>query len=309
MKKFYLSALGVFACFLSFSQSFTNSNTLLPNDYNSGGCLGVVDMDNDGFDDIILLDNSNELKVLYQTENGFDEMGYGTVSGASQWGMAIGDCNNDGHADVFCGGSYDGVRIVNISEPGVYTQNELNNGSMFMQGANLMDIDADGDLDAFGCHDDATERIWVNDGGSIAIAEPIPLEDYDFSADPNTDHSGNYGSVWTDFDGDGDVDLFIAKCRQGVNNPQDPRRVNQLWVNGGDGTWTEEAMDRGLVVFEQSWTADFVDYDNDGDFDCFLTNHSETMMLLENDGGYFTDVTDAANLAVPGFFLQAKFAD
>ena len=46
------------------------------------------------------------------------------------------------------------------------------------------------------------------------------LQDY-----PGTDHSGNYVTgVWTDLDSDGDIDLFIAKCRQEfVNDPNDPR--------------------------------------------------------------------------------------
>ncbi|HAT47704.1 MAG TPA: hypothetical protein DCS71_02160, partial [Flavobacteriales bacterium] len=66
--------------------------------------------------------------------------------------------------------------------------------------------------------------------------------------------------------------------------------INQLWVNDGNGGWTEEALERGLVLYEQSWTTDFADIDNDGDFDCLATNHSSTIKLLENDGtGYFTD--------------------
>ena len=66
----------------------------------------------------------------------------------------------------------------------------------------------------------------------------------------------------------------------------------------------EEAADRGLVFYEQSWTVDFADIDNDGDFDCLVTNHSTSLYILENDGeGYFTNITDAAGLNVEGFFL------
>ena len=46
----------------------------------------------------------------------------------------------------------------------------------------------------------------------------MPLTSYDTGGYSNTDHSGNYGSVWTDFDRDGDIDLYIAKCRQFVND-------------------------------------------------------------------------------------------
>ena len=310
MKKIYFLGLAFLAFATSSNaQSFTNSNSMLNDDYHSGGTVGIVDMDNDGFDDIVTLDDANHLKVLYQVGGGLTEVDYGVISGANQWGFAIGDCDNDGHCDVFSGGAYDGVHLIKISEVGVYTQESLNNGSMFMQACNLADIDNDGMLDAFGCHDDATARIWTNDGTTLVYnGSIIDLESYDF-APYNTDHSGNYGSLWTDFDDDGDIDLYIAKCRQGVNDPNDPRRINQLWVNDGNGNYTEEAVERGLVVYEQSWTADFADIDNDGDFDCFLTNHSNTCSLLRNDAGYFTDISAEAGLNIPGFFLQAKMAD
>ena len=87
-----------------------------------------------------------------------------------------------------------------------------------------MDIDNDGVLDVFGCHDDALSRMWRGgeDGTLVPAPEFIDLTDYDYSEYPDTDHSGNYGTVWTDFDSDGDIDLFIAKCRQFVNDPNDP---------------------------------------------------------------------------------------
>ena len=129
------------------------------------------------------------------------------------------------------------MHVQKITAPGVSTSLELENGSMFMQACNWGDIDNDGVLDVFGCHDDALSRIWKgSEDGILTISqELIPLTDYDYTDYPNTDHSGNYGSVFTDFDNDGDLDLFIAKCRQFVNDPMDPRRINQLWVNDGNG--------------------------------------------------------------------------
>ncbi|MGB1033120.1 MAG: FG-GAP repeat domain-containing protein, partial [Flavobacteriales bacterium] len=298
MKKIYLMLAAFTAVAALNAQTFTNSNNLLDDDYNSGGCLGVSDMDNDGFDDIILLDNSTDLKIIYQTVDGMSEVSYGTVSGANQWGMAVGDVDNDGHSDVFSGGNFDGTHLVKIANVGVSEQQELNNGQLFMQGCNLADIDNDGMLDAFGCHDVGLSKIWMNNGTTLVYdGEVIDLESYDFSFYPDTDHSGNYGSTWTDFDDDGDIDLFIAKCRQGVGDATDPRRINQLWVNDGNNNYTEQAVERGLVPYEQSWTSDFADIDNDGDFDCLLTNHSNTMLILENNAGYFTDITEGSGLA------------
>lgn len=298
--------------FPSNAQTFTNATQQLPSSFNSGGCVGVTDMDGNGYDDIIVLHNSRHLRVMYQTADGFSLEDYGTVSGNNQWGFAIGDIAGDGHRDVISGGAYDGVHFVQITEPGQSSMTNLSNGNMFMQDCNVVDIDNDGQLDYFACHDDALSRMWRNDGnGNLVPANDlIDLTNYDTGDFPNTDHSGNYGSVWSDIDGDGDLDLIIAKCRQFVSNPQDPRRINQAWINDGNGNYTEEALDRGLVLYHQSWTVDFADVNNNGHMDCLLTNHSTTLRLLLNDGnGFFTDVTAAAGLQESGFFLQAKMVD
>ena len=199
------------------AQSFTNGNTALPTTYNSGGCVGFADLDGDGYDDLVILDQSRVLHTLYQAPNGtFTDFNLGNVSGSSQWGMCVGDFDNDGHKDVFSGGSYDGVHLMHITAPGQGTLSALGNGSMFMQACNMADIDQDGVLDVFACHDDAVSRLWKGDeAGALTNNQALmPLTDYDTGAYPNTDHSGNYGSVWTDFDRDGDVDLYIAKCRR-----------------------------------------------------------------------------------------------
>jgi hypothetical protein len=291
------------------SQTFTNSNNLLNGqNFHSGGCTGVVDMDQDGLDDILILDESENVFIAYQLEDGgFVIYNYGSVSGSGQWGMCAADVDNNGHNDIFSGGSYDGVHLLSIASRDNGIHSDLQQGSMFMQGCNLVDINNDGWLDAFGCHDDAESRIWGNDGAGNLL----PANEWiDMATTPPSDNSGNYGSVWCDFDNDRDIDLFIAKCRQFVSDPYDPRRINMLFVNDSEANFDEDALDRGLVHYEQSWTADFADIDNDGDFDCLITTHSATLKLYENDGkGYFTDITSGSGLEVSGFFLQAKMAD
>lgn len=312
-KTLILLMASVFMMSSTEAQTFTNGNNLLPGEYNSGGCVGFTDMDGDGFDDLVVLDNSEDLHILYQGADGsFTDFDMGQLSSSNQWGMCVADYDNDGHKDVFSGGSYDGVFVQHITAPGVSESLSLSPSSMFMQCCNWADIDNDGYLDIFACHDDALSRLWRGDAnGNLTYAPGLmPLEDYELADYSGNDHSGNYGSVFCDFDMDGDIDLFIAKCRQFVNDPYDPRRINQLWVNDGEGNFTEEAAERGLVFYEQSWTADFADIDNDGDFDCLVTNHSTTLYMMENDGtGHFTNITETSGLGVDGFFLQAKMED
>jgi len=308
MKRLLLFSVATLAGIFSSAQTFTDATSDAPSTTYSGGCVAVTDMNGDGFDDVLTLDNGTDITVFYQNLDGvegFTVKTFGSISNESQWGMAVGDLNNDGHKDVFSGGSYDGVHHCAISDPDTHVLTELGE-LMFMQCANLADINNDGWLDAFGCHDDAESNIFGNDGaGNISNQDWINME-----TTPASDNSGNYGSVWSDIDNDNDLDLVIAKCRQFVNDPQDPRRINAAFMNDGDNNYTDEALERGLVLYEQSWTVDFADIDNDGDFDALFTNHSTTLTLMENDGcGNFTDITEGSGLEIPGFFLQAKLSD
>ena len=308
-KKITLTALIAGISSLVIAQpSFSDQSSLLNGTTNSGGCVGVTDMNGDGLNDIIKLHNSRTLYIEYQQPDGSFQMeDYGTVSGSSQWGMTIADTDNDGHLDVLSGGSYDGVRITKITAPGISSTYNMPNSNMFTQGANFADINNDGFVDAFVCHDDDESKIWGNNGNGSFSANDAWI---DMTTIISSDNSGNYGSVWSDFDNDGDLDLFIAKCRQGVTDVNDPRRINMLFVNDGNNNFTEEADARGFVLHSQSWTIDLADIDNDGDMDALVTNHDNTLILLENDGnGYFTDITAGSGLDINGFFLQAMMRD
>lgn len=289
-------------------QTFTRSTSLLPYAARSGGCTGVADMDGDGRDDIVILDQSRNLYVLYQGATGsFTSYAMGQAANADQWGMAVGDVDRDGHKDFFSGGSNDGVHFLRMTGRGQSLGwTNLNNGTMFMQCANMADINNDGALDAFGCHDNGAPRIWLNNGtGSLTYNNYI-----DFATNPTSDMSGNYGSVFTDFDNDGDLDLFIVHCRQGVNSSSDPRRWNRMFVNNGNNQYTDLALEYGLQNREQSWSADFGDIDNDGDLDLVVTNHSRSMQLFLNDGtGHFTEATTGSGIDVSAAFLQVKMED
>ncbi len=304
-----LLACLLFAPAMASAQTFTRSTEILTNQSaRSGGCVGIADMDGDGYDDLILLHQSRFLYIDYQNPNGTFTTHYmGEASGSVQWGMAVGDVNGDGHKDFFSGGNFDGVHLLKMTGRGQSNGwTNLDNGGIFMQCNNMADINNDGALDIFACHDTNAPKIWMNDGvGNLSYNNYI-----NWATNPTSDASGNYGSVWTDFDNDGDLDLFISHCRQGVNNSSDPRRWNRMFVNDGNNQYTDRALEFGLQNRNQSWAVDFGDIDNDGDLDLVVTNHDTNMQLFLNDGaGNFTEATAGSGLAITGAFLQAKLVD
>ncbi len=291
--------------------SFTNSNALLTStDWHSGVAVGIVDMNNDKLDDILRLSNGEVMTIEYQVPGSmFSSFTYDNIANQSQWAMAAGDINNDGYNDVIAG-DYNATKLVVAGADGTtYSHSILPGPDFFAQGSNFSDIDNDGLIDIFVCNDDAESRIWSNNGdGTFDQADDW----IDMATTPVSDNSGNYGSMWTDFDNDGDIDLYIAKCRQGVSVQTDPRRINALFVNDGNNNYTESAEDYGLKIGWQSWTSDFNDIDNDGDMDIFLTNHDFANVILENDGtGHFRDISTDQNIGITAtnFPIQGVMRD
>ncbi len=288
--------------------SFTDGTDILGQQFFSGFTVGVADVDFDGYDDLIVVDDDRFLNLCYQQADGsFDCELAGQISQAGLWTLTAGDVDNDGRLEIMTGGYYDGIKITRWNAADSTWQSWLlPQSDIFVQGSNFADIDADGWLDAFACHDDAASRIWRNQGNGLFV----PAFDWiDFSTDPPSDNSGNYGSVWTDFDTDGDLDLYIAKCRIGVSNPEDGRRINVLYENDGQAEFVETAGTYGLRIKHQSWTAEFQDIDNDGDFDALVTNHDTHSQLLENRGGHFVDISAQAGFVENGSFLQGIMRD
>lgn len=292
------------------------SDAMINNTLTSGVAIGVADMDRDGLDDIVRLNNAQDLEIEYQQPDGsFVQFNYGAVGGFS-WAIALGDVNNDGYRDIFTGGAYNGLKILIANEDGTdFSQSTVNQPQVFVQCTNFADIDNDGALDLFVCHDDGLSAPLANDGNGNFTHDTTLINAF---AAAGNDHSGNYGSVWSDYDLDGDTDLYLAKCRLGVNDPNDGRRMNILYRNDGGGNWTEVAGDVGLRPLAQSWSLDFGDIDNDGDFDAFMVNHDQISGLYRNDGpgedlGNFTEITVpagiAADLGTIGEGIQTLFAD
>ncbi|MEO6132772.1 MAG: VCBS repeat-containing protein, partial [Saprospiraceae bacterium] len=304
----------LFSLFISAQAQFEKRNDLLAGGaLHSGVPVAIADMNGDGFDDIVTLDNGTILIVEYQTPDpGRPFVRYAVpviidVADDQQNDIVIADFNNDGANDIFITGTFDKTKVL-YGIPHTYTFNFTNItvSPFFSQGASSGDFNGDGWVDVVALNDDAANYTYLNDGTGNLVVQPL----FNFVTVPPSDNSGNYGCLYTDFDSDGDLDFYIAKCRQGVTNPNDPRRIDLLFVNDGLNNYTQSAATYGLADKHQTWTADFGDIDNDGDLDLFKTEHDVISALFENiDNDTFIDITPTSGLNVVGIPLQGMIRD
>ncbi|MBI1225379.1 MAG: T9SS type A sorting domain-containing protein [Bacteroidetes bacterium] len=258
--------------------STTLLNSILGFSYND--C--VVDMNNDQLDDVVRV-TSNGMYIDYQQPDGsFTQSFFGlNIVNVPDWSICAGDLDNNGYNDLLFGNS-SGVSFVMAGAGGLGYSEFAKPEWIFSQRSTMSDIDNDGDLDAFVCHDVDQSHPYRNDGnGNMTLDQSLIV---------TADRPGNYAAIWTDYDNDGDNDLYITKCKGGAV-PGDIDRTNLLYRNNSDGTYTEMAATAGLDDNAQSWATDFEDFDNDGDFDAFIVNHDFQNRFFRNNGdGTFTDI-------------------
>ena len=125
------------------------------------------------------------------------------------------------------------------------------------------------------------------------------------------------GAGFADIDNDGDIDLYIVNIpgpftQDGVG-ARSPRpykgNANALYLNNGDGTFTDITRAAGVGHQGFGMGCVFADYDGDADLDLYLTNYGENVLYRNNGNATFTDVTDAAGVGCELWSTGAAFAD
>lgn len=153
-------------------------------------------------------------------------------------------------------------------------------------GVSIGDVNGDGLQDLFFTGNLVPNKLYLNKGNlqfeDITEKAGIIKESWEFT----------YGSTIADIDGDGDLDIYL--CNSRWDNPE--KRRNKLWINNGDGTFTEKAKEFSLDDDSYSTHANFFDYDNDGDLDMYLVTHPVDF-IDKNKTKYFQKIEKGVNLS------------
>ena len=120
-----------------------------------------------------------------------------------------------------------------------------------------------------------------------------------------------------DYDNDGFMDIYFVNGRWHPDISDNRGRTlkgklkNALYHNNGNGTFTDVTDKAGVGGYEDSYgmAASCADYDNDGYLDLYVCNYGKSILYRNNGDGTFTDVTEKAGLASPGWALAAPWFD
>lgn len=153
------------------------------------------------------------------------------------------------------------------------------------------DYDNDGDQDLFIGNTNVANSLFQNNGdGTFTKVTTGPIA---------ADTGDSRGSVWVDYDNDGNLDLYVSNRGGNVPPPVTaPVQANFLYRNDGPPNYTFTKITDQPAVTEANftWSSSWVDYDNDGDLDLHMPDnlHAADDFFFENDGsGNFTAVTPA----------------
>ena len=185
-------------------------------------------------------------------------------------------------------------------------------------GVAVGDVDGDGLPDLYFTSNIGPNKLYRNKGNY----QFEDITDRAHVADPD---GWKTGVTMADVNGDGKIDIYVSGVDYLTMHGH-----NVLYINNGDGTFTDRTKEYGLEHVGYSTQALFFDYDGDGDLDMYLLDHSTHTQraiesqsqpsagsprtgdrLFRNDGGHFTDVTNQAGLhdGIDGYGLGIVVSD
>ena len=248
-----------------------------------------VDIDNDGDKDLFHT-CFNEPNKVYENIGSLVMVDRTIGSGLDpdsdpSTAASFGDIDNDGFLDLYVGNYIEGVgtgqenHLYKSNGDFTFTEVTSSSGTFISNvptlATSFLDIDHDLDGDLYVSIDKVFENHLFENTGSGSFQ--------DVSVNSNTNVVVcAMNSSSGDYDEDGDLDIYVTNTPSG----------NVLLRNNGDKTFTDVTAEAGVGFFRTGWGTSFIDYDNDGDLDMYVSSSTETApnALYVNQGdGTFTE--------------------
>lgn len=223
-----------------------------------------IDVDGDGDPDIVNVNQvSDNLSLLINDgSGGFAPPVYFDSGVNGEWGLAAGDMNSDGIADLVTGGTGGQVRTLLGNGDGTFTPaGPAQPAGGYPWGVALGDLNGDAVLDAVLANSFAANGgiLLGNGDGTFGAPSTLSMGAHTPSADIG------------DLDGDGDLDIVLSSFGAGYW---------RIFTNDGAGVF---AVDQEITAPANPSCAIPLDFDNDGDLDLVLTDEiADVVILMKN---------------------------
>lgn len=271
---------------------FTNATAgRLPQAQQDSEDIAIADFDGDGDLDIVfvsedIINGQREHEYYLNDGSGTFSIAPYRIPPSEANAVAAADLNKDGYPDLVIGNAGQDFLLINDGSGSFIDETTTRLPAIFdiTQDLKLADLDGDGDLDLMIGNEDRN-RLLINDGNGYFTDESMDRLPQDVSLETRkvTIH---------DVNDDGKPDIFLAN----VGWRQGKAIRNRLYINDGNGVFTDETESR--LPEDNEFTLDgiFVDIDLDGDPDLVTVNvQNLPYKAYLNDGqGVFTEVTDTA---------------
>ena len=229
--------------------------------------------------------------------------------------LAVGDVNGDGLEDIYAGGAKWQPGELLLQQP---------DGSFHQTSERVFAADSiaeDVDAAFFDANGDGRPDLYVVSGGnefagrSPALRDRLYINDgngaFHRAVDALPERFDNGSCVVPgDFDGDGDIDLFVGSRVVPLRYGLTPK--SHLLENDGAGHFTDVTEQRSDALGEAGMvtSAAWIDYDHDGHLDLVVTGEWMPVRVFHQENGKFVDRTSAVGLAgSEGFWNTVTVAD
>ena len=297
----------------------------------TGGGVGVIDFDRDEWPDLVFtqggaLENSmiaNARDVLCRNVLGqaFDNVSSDAFKfdeGFGQ-GVAVGDINNDGFADIYVGRVGENVLLVNQGDGTFVASDNLPASDAWTTSTAIADINRDSQPDIYDVNYLTGDRVYQQRCDNTGVTRICGPTDFPAAADRVLLSSGDgrfrdaSEIVFAEISPQRGMGLIIADLlRTGVNSVYvaNDEAANQLLsFNDSENGFTDAALPMG-VAFDRFGSAQgsmglAVGSQASGDLQLFVTNYySEANNLYRQVGANgFVDAADEAGLAADGYAM------
>ncbi|MEX1189527.1 MAG: FG-GAP-like repeat-containing protein [Bacteroidia bacterium] len=302
----------LFTASYSFGQNFSElADSLGVIDYSEGvygSGLSTYDWNKDGFDDIVLLKKDSIPSFYENTGAGFNKVSFEGIEISNQiTSVCWVDINNDGFPDIsfnsFGGGptlylNLGDFTFENITDAAGIRHLPIDLGF----GHSWGDYNNDGFLDLFVVNynvqsaDTAYNYLYKNNGD-------LTFSNVTQQAGLHQEMEPTFVGVWADYNNDNKSDLFILNDRFAWRN--------FLYENTGNENFVERGVQANMDDFMDSMSGTIGDFNNDGNFDIYITNTagSGNKLFRNNQNGTFADVAAGLNVQMFQGSWGASFLD